>query len=104
MFMQNPSCHLLQSQLTELIDSHSRSSELIQVLNKFGVVVSRDTMSRCIVATVKNLTGDKIKSQANKNHQSFKLQQLIMLIKMLSQGKSFLERRWKTCMPLQFSQ
>ena len=72
-FMQNPSCHLLQSQLTELIDSHSRSSELIQVLNKFGVVVSRDTMSRCIVATVKNLTEDKIKSQANENHQSFKV-------------------------------
>ena len=30
-------------------------------------------MSRCIVATVKNLTEDKIKSQANENHQSFKV-------------------------------
>ena len=27
MFMQNKSSHLLQSQLTELIDSHSRSSQ-----------------------------------------------------------------------------
>ena len=36
-------------------------------------VVSRYTMSHCIVATVKNLTEDKIKSQANENHQSFKV-------------------------------
>ena len=37
------------------------------------MVVSRDTMSCCIVATVKNLTEDKIKSQANENHQIFKV-------------------------------
>ena len=73
MFMQNPSCHLLQSQLTELIDSHSRSSELVKVLNKFGVSVSRDTMSRSIIKAVKNLTEDKIKLQANQNYQSFKV-------------------------------
>ena len=73
MFMQNPSCHLLQSQLTELIDSHSRSSELVKVLNKFGFSVSRDTMSRSIIKAVKNLTEDKIKLQANQNYQSFKV-------------------------------
>ena len=61
------------SQLTELIDSYSRSSELIQVLNKFGVVVSRGTMSRCIAATVENLSEDKIKLQVHENHQSFKV-------------------------------
>ena len=40
MFMQNKSSHLLQSQPTELIDSHSRSSELVRIMNKFGVGVS----------------------------------------------------------------
>ena len=44
MFMQNKSSHLLQSQLTELIDSHSRSSELVRIMNKFGVGVPRDTI------------------------------------------------------------
>ena len=34
MFMQNKSSHLLQSQLTGLIDSHSRSSELVRIMNK----------------------------------------------------------------------
>ena len=65
--MQNLSCHLLQSQLTELIDSHSRSSELVRVLNKFGFSVSHDTMSPSIVKAVKDLTEDKIKLQANQN-------------------------------------
>ena len=73
MFMQNPSCHLLQSQLTELIDSHSGSSELVKVLDKFlfGVSVSCDTMSHSVIEAVKNLTEDKIKLQANQNYQSF---------------------------------
>ena len=52
MFMQNKSSHLLQSQPTELIDSHSRSSELVRIMNKFGVGVSRDTMSRDIVNAI----------------------------------------------------
>ena len=68
MFMQNPSCHLLQSQLTELTDSHSRSSELVKVLNEFGVSVSHDTMSHSIIKAVKNLTEDKIKLQADQNY------------------------------------
>ena len=42
MFMQNKSSHLLQSQLTELIDSHSRSSELVRIMNKFSVGMPRD--------------------------------------------------------------
>ena len=42
MFMQNKSSHLHQSQPTELIDSHSRYSELVRIMNKFGVGVSRD--------------------------------------------------------------
>ena len=42
MFMQNKSNHLLQSQPKELIDSHSRYSELVRIMNKFGVGVSRD--------------------------------------------------------------
>ena len=42
MFMQNKSSHLLQSQPTELIDSHSRYSELVRIMNKFGVGVSRE--------------------------------------------------------------
>ena len=65
MFMQNPSCHLLQSQHTELIDSHSRSRELVKVLSKFGVSVSHDTMS-CFISKA-----DKIKLQVNQNYQSF---------------------------------
>ena len=52
MFMQNKSSHLLQSQPTELIDSHIRSSELFRIMNKFGVGVSRDTMSRDIVKAI----------------------------------------------------
>ena len=52
MSMQNKSSHLLQSQLTELIDLHSRSSELVRIMNKFGVGVSRDTMSRDIVKAI----------------------------------------------------
>ena len=52
MFMQNKSSHLLQSQLTELIDSHSRSSELVRIMNKFGVGVPCDTMSCDIVKAI----------------------------------------------------
>ena len=52
MFMQNKSSHLLHSQPTELIDSHSRSSELVRIMNKFGVGVSRDTMSRDSVKAI----------------------------------------------------
>ena len=48
MFMLNKSSHSLQSQLTELIDSHSRSSELVRIMNKFCVGLSRDTISRDI--------------------------------------------------------
>ena len=43
------------------------------MLNKFGVVVSRGTMSRCIVAAAENLSEDKIKLQVHENHQSFKV-------------------------------
>ena len=81
MFMQNPSVHLLQSQLTELIDSHSKSSELIQVLNKFGVVVSRDTMNCCIVAAVKTLQRTNSNHRPMKTIRALRLQQLIMLVK-----------------------
>ena len=74
MFMQNKSSHLLQSQLTELIDSHSRSSELVRIMNKFGVGVSRDTMSHDTVkAILHNLSDEKIQSELNSNHDSFKL-------------------------------
>ena len=74
MFMQNKYSHLLQSQLTELIDSHSRSSELVRIINKFGVGVSRDTMSRDIVkAILNNLSDEKIRSELNSNHDSFKV-------------------------------
>ena len=104
MFMQNQSCHLLQPQLTELIDSHSRSSEPIQFLTKFGVVVSRDTMSHCIVATVKNLTEDKIKSQANENHQSFKVATVDNVDQNVKSGEIVFGKKVETCMPLQFSQ
>ena len=52
MFMQNKSSHLHQSQLTELIDSHSRSSELVRIMNKFGVGMSHDTMSGDIVKAI----------------------------------------------------
>ena len=51
MFMQNKSSHLLQSQLTEL-DSHSRSSELVRIMNKFGVGMPCDTMSCDIVKAI----------------------------------------------------
>ena len=73
MFMQNKSSHLLQSQLTELIDSHSRSSELVRIMNKFGVGVSRDMMSRDIVKAINNLSDEKIPSELNSNHDSFKV-------------------------------
>ena len=73
MFMQNKSSHLLQSQLTELIDSHSRSSELVRIMNKFGVGVSRNTMSRDIVKAINNLSDEKIRSELNSNHDSFKV-------------------------------
>ena len=59
MFMQNKSSHLLQSQLTELIDSHNRSSELVRIMNKFGVGVSRDTMSHEIVKAILNNLSDE---------------------------------------------
>ena len=71
--MQNKSSHLLQSQLTELIDSHSRPSELVRIMNKFGVGVSRDTMSRDIVKAINNLSDKKIRSELNSNHDSFKV-------------------------------
>ena len=73
MFMQNKSSHVLQSQLTEVIDSHSRSSELVRIMNKFGVGVSRDTMSRDIVKAISNLSDEKIRSEINSNHDSFKV-------------------------------
>ena len=74
MLKQNKSSHLLQSQLTELIDSHSRSSELVRIMNKFGVGVSRDTMSHDIVkAILNNLSDEKIRSELNSNHDSFKV-------------------------------
>ena len=73
MFMQNKSSHLLQSQLTELIDSHSRSSELARIVNKFGVGVSRDAMSRDIVKAINNSSDEKIQSELNSNHDSFKV-------------------------------
>ena len=75
MLMQNKSSHLLQSQLTELIDSHSRSSELVRIMNKFGVGVSRDTMSHDIMkAILNNLSNEKIESELNSNHDSFKVE------------------------------
>ena len=55
MSMQNKASHLLQS----LIDSHSRFSEPVRIINKFGVGVSRDTMSRDTVKAINNLS-DKI--------------------------------------------
>ena len=74
MFMQNKSSHLLQSQLTELTDSHSRYSELVRIMNIFGVGVSSDTMSRAIVmAILNNLSDEKIRSELNSNHDSFKV-------------------------------
>ena len=74
MFMQNKSSHLLQSQLTELIDSHSRYSELVRIMNKFGVGVSSDTMRRDIVKAILNtLSDEKIQSELNSNHDSFKV-------------------------------
>ena len=74
MFMQNKYSHLLQSQLTELIDSHSRSSELVRLMNKFGVGVSRDRMSRDIAKVIlNNLSDEKIRSELNSNHDSLKV-------------------------------
>ena len=75
MLMQNKSSHLLQSQLTELIDSHSRSSDLVRIMNKFGVVVPLDTMSRDIVKAIfeNNLSDEKIRSELDSNHDSFKV-------------------------------
>ena len=54
MFMQNKSSHLLQSQLTELIDSQSISSKLVTIMNNFSVDMSHDTMSREIVKAINN--------------------------------------------------
>ena len=54
MLMQNISSHLLLSQLEELVDSHSRSSELVRIMNKFCVGMSCDTMSRDIVKAINN--------------------------------------------------
>ena len=73
MFMQNKSSHLLQSQLTELIDSHSRSSGLVRILNKFGVGVSHDTVRHDIVKAINSLSDEKIRSELNSNHDSFKV-------------------------------
>ena len=73
MFMQNKSSHLLQSQLTEVINSHSRSSELVRIINKFGVGVSHDTVSRDIVKAINNLSDEKIRSEPNSNHDSFQV-------------------------------
>ena len=41
-----------ETQLTELIDSHSRSSELVRIMNKFGVGMPCDTMSCDIVKAI----------------------------------------------------
>ena len=57
------------------------------------MVVSRDTMSRCIVATVKNLTEDKIKSQANENHQSFKVATVDNVDKNVKSGEIVLGKK-----------
>ena len=74
MFMLNKSSHLLQSQLTELIDSHSRYSELVRIMNKFSVGMSSDTMSHDIVkAILNNLSDEKIRSELKSNHDSFKV-------------------------------
>ena len=71
MFMQNKSSYLLQSQLTELIDSQSRSSELVRIMNKFSVDMSHDTMSREILKAINNLSDEKIRSELNSSHDSF---------------------------------
>ena len=43
-------------------------------MNKFGVGVSSDTMSRDIVkAILNNLSDEKIRSELNSNHDSFKV-------------------------------
>ena len=75
MFMQDKSSHLLQSQLTEFIDSHSRSSELVRIMKQVCAGVSRDTMSRDIVKAINNLSDEKIRSELNtcSNHDSFKV-------------------------------
>ena len=42
-------------------------------MNKFGVGVSCDTMSRDIVKAINNLSDEKIRSELNSNHDSFKV-------------------------------
>ena len=42
-------------------------------MNKFGVGVFRDTMSRDIVKAINNLSDEKIRSDLNSNHDSFKV-------------------------------
>ena len=104
MFMQNKYCHLLQSQLTELIDSHNRSSELVRIMNKFGVGVSRDTMSRDIVkAMLNNLSNEKIRSELNSNHDSFKVATGDNTDRNIKSGEIVFGKK-RTCMPPPFSQ
>ena len=104
MFMQNKSSHLLQSQLTELIDKHSRSRELVRTMNKFGAGVSHDTMSHDIVKAINNLSDEKIQSELNSNHDSLKIATVDNVDKILSQVKLFLAKNKRTCVPSPFSQ
>ena len=107
MLMQNKSSHLLQSQLTELIDSHSRSSELVRIMNKFGVGMSRDTMSHDMVkAILNNLSDEKIRSELNSNHDSFKVATGDNTDRNIKSGKIVFGKKKskRTCMPPPFSQ
>ena len=108
MFMQFKSSHLLQSQLTELTDSHNRYSELVRIMNKFGVGVSSDTMSRDIVkAILNNLSDEKFRSELNSNHDSFKVATSDNIDRNIKSGEIIYGKKTKnkrTCMPPPFSQ
>ena len=109
MFMQNKSNRLLQSQLTELTDSHSRYSELVRIMNKFGVGVSSDTMSCDIVkAILNNLSDEKIRSELSSNHDSFKVATSHNIDRNNKSGEIVFGKKKpthkRTCMPPPFSQ